>query len=81
MTAKFLRGLAALLVFVMAISAGAVVCRAQYDQSIPQLEPAAPAPKQAPKINKAEEDAYKALLAARSGAPQPCISAAWWPLA
>jgi tetratricopeptide (TPR) repeat protein len=68
MTAKFLRRLAALLVFVVAISGGAVVCRAQYDQPMPQQEPATPAPKQAaPKINKAEEDAYKALTARTTG--------------
>jgi len=68
MTAKFLRRLAALLVFVVAISGGAVVCRAQYDQPMPQQAPSSSG-KQAPKINKAEEDAYKAFYAARSGAP------------
>lgn len=71
MTAKFLRGSAPLVVFLALVSTGATVCRAQYDQGMPQPMPSAPpqnAPaKQAPKVNKAEEDAYKALSAHSSG--------------
>src|SRR5258708_1098056 len=74
MTAKFFRGPVALLVFIVAISAGASVSWAQYDDPMPQppmQQPSAnPAPKQAaPKVNKAEEDGYKALYAARTGPP------------
>lgn len=63
MTAKFLRGSASIVAFLVLIFAGAAVCSAQYDQSMPPATPGTPAPaKQAPpKINKAEEDAYKAL--------------------
>lgn len=69
MTAKFLRGPAALLVFVVAISGGAVVCRAQFDQ-LPQSTPSNSEKQAAPKkINKKEEAAYKAFYAARGAAP------------
>jgi len=66
MTAKFLRGSASIVVFLVLIFEGAGVCSAQYDQSMPpatsgtpaQNNSAKPAP---PKVNKAEEDAYKGL--------------------
>jgi len=70
-----------MLVVAMGISVGAGVSRAQYGQAPPvpsgQPAPGTPAPgdkdkgdkgKPAP-INKAEEDAYKALYAARTGSP------------
>jgi tetratricopeptide (TPR) repeat protein len=68
MTAKFLRGPAALLVFVVAISGGTVVCKAQFDQ-LPQSTPSNSEKQAAPKINKKEEAAYKAFYAARGAAP------------
>src|SRR6266478_201729 len=81
MKAKYLRPLAALIAFAAAISVEAGVSRAQYGQTPPaqsgQPAPGAPAPgdkdkgdkgKPAP-VNKAEEDAYKALYAARTGSP------------
>jgi hypothetical protein len=44
MTAKFLKGSVALLVFGVLLSTGAAVCRAQYgDQSTPQPPQGAPA--------------------------------------
>ena len=68
MTAKFFRLSAPLLVFGVLLSMGAGVCRAQYDEGMPQPPPSVPAQNPpskaapaAPKINKAEEDAYKAL--------------------
>jgi tetratricopeptide (TPR) repeat protein len=75
MTAKFFRLSAPLLVFGVLLSIGAGVCMAQYDQGMPQPPPSAPqqnAPSKgapaAPKLNKAEEDAYKAV-SARTTAP------------
>ncbi len=69
MTAKFLRKSAALLAFLFLIIAGASTCSAQYDQPMPQNAPAETGPAKAapPKINKAEEDAYKALTAHTNG--------------
>jgi len=69
MTSKSLKGSAALLVFGALISTGAGVCSAQYDQAPPPTAPAqnGPAKAAAPKINKAEEDAYKALSARANG--------------
>jgi tetratricopeptide (TPR) repeat protein len=79
MTAKFFRWPTALLGFIVAISAGAGVSRAQYGQSKVQSPPPAqnaPAPKdseKAPapkeKVNKAEEAAYKAFFASQGGDP------------
>ena len=72
MTAKFLRGPVTLLIFVAAISVGAVGGRAQYDQPMPMPQPAQPQGKndsKAAKVNKAEEDAYKAFYASRTGSP------------
>ena len=78
MKAKVLRWLAPLLVFAVAVSIGAGVSRAQYDQpQLPQQPPpakGAPAPGGAakstgPPVNKAEEEGYKALYAARGGSP------------
>jgi tetratricopeptide (TPR) repeat protein len=75
MKAKFFRVSAALLVFTLLISIGAGVSRAQYGQSQP-TQSAQPAPgtaapagaaKPAAPVNKAEEDAYKVLFAARTG--------------
>jgi tetratricopeptide (TPR) repeat protein len=81
MKAKFFRSSAAMLVVAMGISVGAGVSRAQYGQAPPaqsgQPAPGTSAPgdkdkgekgKPAP-VNKAEEDAYKALYAARTGPP------------
>jgi hypothetical protein len=77
MTVKFLRGSVALLFFGALLSTGAAVCRAQYDSSSPyntntggpptpqEIPGKAPAP--APAVNKAEEDAYKALSARTAG--------------
>src|ERR1700680_434095 len=79
MKAKFLRSSVALLAFAVAVSVGAGVSKAQYGQG--KEMPAQPAqpPKGAPEapagaakpapINKAEEEAYKALYAARAGSP------------
>jgi tetratricopeptide (TPR) repeat protein len=74
MKAKYFRWSAALLVFGFLISGGAAVSRAQYDDNMPQIPPsvpsqqnAPPAKAAAPKINKAEEDAYKALSARTTG--------------
>lgn len=80
MTAKFFRWPTALLGFVVAISAGAGVSRAQYGQAKVQTGPPpaqnapeskdsgkAPAPKE--KVNKAEEAAYKAFFASQGGDP------------
>jgi tetratricopeptide (TPR) repeat protein len=77
MKSKFLKWPTALLGFVVAISAGAGIARAQYGQSsapAPSPAPAqnAPAPKDSgkpQKINKAEEAAYKNVLAAQGGDP------------
>jgi tetratricopeptide (TPR) repeat protein len=78
MKAKFFKLSAALLVFAVAISIGAGVSRAQYGQPQPtqpaQPAPGTPAPGGAakpagPPVNKAEEDAYKALYDARTGSP------------
>jgi tetratricopeptide (TPR) repeat protein len=75
MKAKLFRWSATLLGLTVAISAGAGVSRAQYGQA-PSPAPAqnAPAPKDsgkapAQKVNKAEEAAYKNVLAAQSGDP------------
>jgi tetratricopeptide (TPR) repeat protein len=80
MKAKFLKLLALLLVFAVGFSIGAGVSRAQYGgggKEIP-AQPAQPpsgtsaAPggaAKAPPVNKAEEEAYKALYAARTGTP------------
>src|ERR1035437_3144204 len=73
MKAKVLRWLAPLLVFAVAASIGAGVSRAKYSQ--PQQAPpakGAPAPGDAaksagPPVSKAENDAYKAFYASRSG--------------
>ena len=75
MTAKLFRGSASIVVFLVLIFAGAGVCSAQYDQSMPPATSGTPAQnntaKQAPpKINKAEEDAYKALTHASGPAGQ-----------
>ncbi len=77
MTAKFFRWPTVLLSFTVAISAGAGVSKAQYGQS--SAPAPAPTPTQntpvakdsgkAPKINKAEEAAYKAFLATQGGDP------------
>jgi len=77
MTAKFFRWPTALLGFTVAISAGAGVSRAQYGQSpapaqaptTTQNPPAAKDSGKAPKINKAEEAAYKAFFASQGGDP------------
>jgi tetratricopeptide (TPR) repeat protein len=81
MKAKFLRSSAALLAFAVAISVGASVSRAQYGGGGPAIpaQPAQPpagtpapggtAKPAAPPVNKAEEEAYKALYAARTGPP------------
>jgi tetratricopeptide (TPR) repeat protein len=75
MRAKFFRFPAALLGLTVAIFLGADICSAQYG-SAPSLPPAptqnAPAGKdsgKAPKVNKAEEAAYKVVLAAQGGDP------------
>jgi tetratricopeptide (TPR) repeat protein len=78
MKAKLLKLSAALLVFAVAISIGAGVSRAQYGQPQPTQPaqpspgtpaPGAPAKPAVPPVNKAEEDAYKALFDARIGSP------------
>lgn len=74
MTTKFFRGPVTLLVFVAAISVGALGGRAQYDEPMQMPQPAQPQGKNeskqaAPKVNKAEEEAYKAFYASRTGAP------------
>ena len=77
MTAKFFRWSVALLGLTFAISLVAGASGAQYGSSsapIPAQVPAqnAPAPKdsgKAPKVNKAEEAAYKNVLAAQGGDP------------
>jgi tetratricopeptide (TPR) repeat protein len=77
MTAKFFRWPTALLGFTVAISAGAGVSRAQYGQSpapsqaptTTQNPPAAKDSGKAPKINKAEEAAYKAFFASQGADP------------
>jgi hypothetical protein len=83
MKVKFFRVSAPLLVFAVGFSIGAGVSRAQYGgggKAIP-AQPAQPAPAtpaaaggaaKAP-VNKAEEAAYKALYAARSGPPESQI--------
>jgi tetratricopeptide (TPR) repeat protein len=81
MKAKFLRSSATLLAFAVAISVGASVSRAQYGGGGPAI-PAQPAQPPAgtpapggtakpavPPVNKAEEEAYKVLYAARTGSP------------
>jgi tetratricopeptide (TPR) repeat protein len=75
MTAKFFNWSAAGLVFAVALSIGAGVSSAQYGGGgAPAPAPVqnTPPPKdsgKAPKINKAEEAAYKNVLAAQSGEP------------
>jgi len=77
MTAKFFNGSAAVLGLTVAIFLGAGTSSAQYGQSsapapAPTPTQNAPAPKdsgKAPKINKAEEAAYKNVLAAQGGDP------------
>jgi tetratricopeptide (TPR) repeat protein len=75
MKAKFLKWPTALLGFTVAISAGAGASRPQYGQSpMPSQAPAqnTPAPKDSgkpQKVNKAEEAAYKNVLAAQGGDP------------
>jgi len=77
MTAKFFRWSVALLSLTFAISLVAGASGAQYGSSpAPSAAPVpaqnAPAPKdsgKAPKVNKAEEAAYKNVLAAQSGDP------------
>jgi len=68
MTAKFFKWPVALLVFTTAISGGVGVSRAQYEQGTPPPDKNAAKPA-APPVNKAEEDAYKAFFAARTGGP------------
>src|SRR5579862_8762820 len=78
MTAKLLKMSAPIVVFLVLIFAGAGVCRAQYDESMPQVPPPqstapgqnGPAKQAPPKINKAEEDAYKAVSHATGPAAQ-----------
>jgi tetratricopeptide (TPR) repeat protein len=84
MKAKFLRSSVALLAFVVTISIGAGVSKAQYggggkDTPAQPAQPPAGTPpasggagKPAP-VNKAEEAAYKALYAARTGTPESQI--------
>jgi tetratricopeptide (TPR) repeat protein len=76
MKSKFLKWPTALLGFVVAISAGAGVAVAQYGGQSPSPAPSpsqnAPAPKDSgkpQKVNKAEEAAYKNVLAAQGGDP------------
>jgi len=80
MKAKFLRSSTALLVFAVVISVGTGVSQAQYGgggkeipaqpAQPPAATPAAPGgAAKAPPVNKAEEGAYKALYAARTGSP------------
>ena len=77
MTAKFFNWPAAVLGLTVAIFLGAGISNAQYGQSsapAPAASPAqnTPPPKdsgKAPKINKAEEAAYKSVLAAQGGDP------------
>jgi tetratricopeptide (TPR) repeat protein len=79
MKAKFLRMSAPFLVFAVGFSIGAGASRAQYGKgpAIPAQPAQPPAAKpeapegaaKAPPVNKAEEDAYKALYAARTGTP------------
>ena len=84
MKARILRSSAVLFVLVVAILVGAGASKAQYNapppvpKQLPQTTPApgTPAPDaaaKAPKINKAEEEAYKALFAARDGSPETQI--------
>jgi tetratricopeptide (TPR) repeat protein len=81
MKAKFLKSSVALLVFTVTISVGAGVSKAQYGgggkDTPAQPAPGTPAPadkggKPAP-VNKAEEAAYKALYADRTGTPESQI--------
>lgn len=82
MTAKFFRA-AVLLGLIVAISMGTRVSGAQYNSAqsptpMPTPTPTqnAPAPKEsgkAPKVNKAEEAAYKNVLAAQGGDPATII--------
>jgi len=84
MKAKLLRSSGALLAFAVAISVGAKVSQAQYGgggKEIPAQPAQPPADKgdkgdKGPKINKAEEEAYKALYAARTGSPATQIQLA-----
>jgi tetratricopeptide (TPR) repeat protein len=87
MTAKFLKSSVALLALVGAVSVRAGVSKAQYGggQAVPAQPaqppkgtpeaPAAGTAKPAP-VNKAEEEAYKALYAARTGSPATQIQLA-----
>jgi tetratricopeptide (TPR) repeat protein len=77
MTAKFFNWSAAMLGLTVAIFLGAGISSAQYSQPAaaapaPTATQNAPAPKdagKAPKVNKAEEAAYKNVLAAQGGDP------------
>jgi len=77
MTAKYFRWSVGLLGLTVAISVAAGASGAQYGSSPPPMpkpvpEQNAPAPKdsgKAPKVNKAEEAAYKSVLAAQGGDP------------
>jgi len=87
MKAKFLKSSVALLALVVAVSVRAGVSKAQYGggQAVPAQPaqppkgtpeaPAAGTAKPAP-VNKAEEEAYKALYAARTGSPATQIQLA-----
>jgi tetratricopeptide (TPR) repeat protein len=82
MRAQFFKWPVAVLGVAVAISAGAGVCSAQYGKSSapPALPPtqSAPPPKdsgKAPKVNKAEEAAYKNVLAAQGADPAMQIQA------
>src|ERR1035437_9233910 len=71
MKAKVLGWFAPLVFFGVAASIGAGVLRAPYSQpqQAPPAKGAPPAAKGAPAVNKEEEDAYKAVFAARGGSP------------
>jgi tetratricopeptide (TPR) repeat protein len=83
MTAKYFRWSVAILGFTVSIAMAAGASGAQYGSSAPPIPaqvPAqnAPAPKdsgKAPKVNKAEEAAYKSVLAAQGGDPAMQIQA------
>src|SRR5271154_6895166 len=64
MTAKYLKGSLALLVFSVLISVGTGAASARYSQAAPpQNGPADKSKPAAPPINKPEDDAFKAFLA------------------